>query len=334
MKKFYILIISSLLLTLSCKQEKKTHQTLLPHVIGGMNDVTVIMSAKNWEAEPGKTLKEALEQPITALPQEEPQFDILWMPHSNLSSVEKKQRNIIITNIGPDYKENISYKKNVWAQLQLVVQINAPTPERFVELFNENSKTILQTIDDFELERVKTSYKSSEETNLRQDLIKKHQLSMVFPKGFRVNQEENNFIWFDNRYRNVIEGILVYYYPYKDTNTFSKEFLIAKRDSILKKYIPGEVEGSYAATETRFPTISKEYKLNGETYTYELRGLWHVKEGMAMGGPFISITQFDEAHGRIVTVDAFLFAPGEEKRKLIKRLEAVIYSLEFVSDTK
>ncbi len=334
MKKIYILFLSCLLLTISCKQETKKHQSLLPHIIGGMNDVVVIMSTKNWESDPGSVIKQALEQPIPALPQDEPQFDILWMPHSDLSGVVKKQRNIIITNIGPDYKENISYKKNAWAQLQLIVQINAPTPESFIDLFNKNSATILQTIDDFELERVQKSYKSSEDAKLRQDLIKKHKLSLILPKGFRVNQENDNFIWFDNRYRNVIEGILVYYYPYIDTNTFSKEYLIAKRDSILKEYIPGEAPGSYAATETRFPTISKEYNLSGKTYTYELRGLWHVKEGMAMGGPFISITQFDKEHGRIVTVDGFLFAPGEEKRKLIKRLEAVIYSLEFVSDKK
>ncbi len=171
--------------------------------------------------------------------------------------------------------------------------------------------------------------KKSQENDIHKKLLSNHQIDLVVPKGYTINFEEDNFIWLDNRHRNIIEGILIYYYPYTDSNTFTKDYLVEKRNSILKKYVPGEKEGSYSATEMRFPIESNEYKLNGEKYTFELRGLWNVVGGFAMGGPFISITQYDEDRNRIVTVDGFLFAPDEDKRNLVKRLEAILYSLKF-----
>jgi hypothetical protein len=326
-KRFFLLSLTILLVT-SCKEQKGSN-TLLPHVSGAMNDVVIIMSPKNWESAPGDSVRNAFQQPVPALPQDEKIFDIIWMPHEGLTQVIKKQRNIVVTTIGPDYQPKINYRKSLWAQSQLVVQIMAPNSEAFTQLFTEHKNEIVARIQDAELERLTKGYKKSPETSIIKELRKNHQVQLAIPKGYTKNLEADNFVWFDNRHRNVIEGILVYYYPYTDENTFSTEFLVNKRNEVLKKYVPGETRGSYATTEMRFPVEAQEYKLNGNLYTYEIRGLWHVLEGMAMGGPFISITQYDEVRRRIVTVDGFIFAPGEDKRNLIKRLEAILFSLEF-----
>ena len=322
---FYITFI--FLFSTSCKQ--KNSQPLLPHIIGAMNDVVLVMSVQNWESEPGEVMRKGLTQFVPAIPQEEPIFDIIWMPHGALSRAIKKQRNIIITKIGPEHKPNISYHKSLWAQSQMVIQITAQNQKEFIALFNKNEKQIINRIQDAELERLMRNYKKSQEWSIHKKILSKHQIDIVVPKGYTINLESDNFIWLDNRHHNVIEGILVYYYPYSDSNTFTTEYLIEKRNSIFQKYIPGEKEGSHPTTEMRFPTQSYEYKLNGKRYTYELRGLWNVVGGLAMGGPFISITQYDEERERIVTIDGFLFAPGEDKRNLLKRIEAILYSLEF-----
>jgi len=330
-----LLYLSLLILAFSsCKNTKKSGQTLLPHVIGGMNDVVVIMSKNNWEGFAGDTIRKTLLQQVPAIPQDERLFDLVWMPHEALDQGIKKQRNIIVTKIGPDYKPNVQIRRSLWAQSQIVVQVMAPTPEAFAEVLAENADKIISQIQQAELERLMNSYKESQEPTVINKLAKDYNVKLTVPKGYTINLEDEDFIWLDFRHRNVIEGVLVYSYPYTDTNTFSTDFLIAKRNEILKKYIPGETEGSYPVTETRFPILASEYKLNGNRYTYELRGLWHVMEGMAMGGSFVSITQYDEARKRIVTVDGFLFAPGEEKRNLLKRLDAILYSLDFPEEEK
>jgi hypothetical protein len=330
MKRVIIFILFISLLSFSCKQ-LKNNKTLLPHVTGAMNDVLLVMSTKNWESEPGEEIREVLLQSVPAIPQDEKKFDIVWMPHEAFTHAVQKQRNIIITKIGPDYKSKISYYVSLWAQSQLVIQIMAPNQEEFIKLMIENGDALVNRLENAELERLMSSYNKSQESSIRKNLNAQYKIDLIVPKGYTINLQTDNFIWLDNRYRNTIEGILIYFYPYTDSNTFTTSYLVEKRNANLKKYIPGEKEGSYPVTETKFPIVSKEYELNGKRYTYEMRGLWKVVDGFAMGGPFMSITQFDEINQRIVTVDGFIFAPGEEKRKLIKHLEAILYSLNFIN---
>lgn len=322
----WILMLS--MLGISCRKGA-VNQIVLPSITGAMYDVVIIMSTPNWESEPGEALRTELEKPIASLPRDEQMFDLIWMPHEGFSQAVKKQRNILITKIGPDYKPKITFQRDIWAKKQLTIQIMAPNSEEFVKLFEENAPAIEQQIHQAELERLKESYKKSQEASINAHLKEKHFIDLIVPKGYTINAEGKDFVWLDNRHRDVIEGVLIYYYPYTDTNTFTNKYLLDKRNQYMKLHIPGEAEGSYAQTEMRFPVTTSEFMLNGKRFTYEMRGLWHIVEGNAMGGPFISITQVDEARQRIVTLDAFLFAPTDDKRNLLKRLEAIIYTLEF-----
>ncbi|HBH50067.1 MAG TPA: hypothetical protein DDX98_15590 [Bacteroidales bacterium] len=315
-------------LSISCNQSK-SNKSLLPTIIGGMHDVVVVMSAKNWEAEPGDTLRSFLLQSVPAIAQEEKLFDLIWMPHDGFTPAVKKQRNIILTQIGPDYQERIVYRESLWAKSQLVIQIMAPNPEAFAKLITEYGDEIVNRFQDAELNRVKDNYKNNHDKEIRATLKENHSLDLILPRGYKINVEKENFVWLINSYRNITENILVYHYPYTDNNTFTTDYLVDKRDAFMKTYVIGEVEGSYPSTETRFPITTSEYNFNDSIYTMELRGWWKMNKGMAMGGPFVSISQFDEPRGRIVTVDGFVFGAGEDKRELLKHLEAVLFSLEF-----
>ncbi len=52
-----------------------------------------------------------------------------------------------------------------------------------------------------------------------------------------------------------------------------------------------------------------------------------MKNGISMGGPFVSLSVVDVKRDRIVTVEGFVFAPGKSKMNLVRQVEAVIYSL-------
>ena len=57
-----------------------------------------------------------------------------------------------------------------------------------------------------------------------------------------------------------------------------------------------------------------------------MRGLWKMV-GDLMGGPFVSIARVDEANGRIVVAEGFVYAPETKKRNFIRKLEAALYTL-------
>ena len=48
-----------------------------------------------------------------------------------------------------------------------------------------------------------------------------------------------------------------------------------------------------------------------------------------MGGPFVSLTQYDEQRGRIVTVDGYVYAGKKDKRNYMRQIEAIISTMKF-----
>ena len=120
--------------------------------------------------------------------------------------------------------------------------------------------------------------------------------------------------------------MVIYTYPYTDKNTFTPEYLNAKRDSVMKINIPGGPEGSYMGTQEVDPPVFTGMNVKGK-FAAEIRGLWEIK-GDVMGGPFVSLTRLDEVNQRVVTVEVFVYAPEVDKRNLLRHNEAALYSLE------
>lgn len=71
---------------------------------------------------------------------------------------------------------------------------------------------------------------------------------------------------------------------------------------------------------------SYEEILHEKAFASELRGLWKIENDF-MGGPFVSLTVYDEARARLVTVEGYVYAPYFDKREYIREVEAVVRSL-------
>ena len=48
-----------------------------------------------------------------------------------------------------------------------------------------------------------------------------------------------------------------------------------------------------------------------------------------MGGPFVSLITKDEVNNRFVMIDGFVYAPKEDKRELLRQVEAILYTIDF-----
>ena len=92
----------------------------------------------------------------------------------------------------------------------------------------------------------------------------------------------------------------------------------------MEANIPGAMEGMYMATDSNYVEV-KDIVVKGE-YAFEARGLWYMKGDM-MGGPFVSHARVDRPNGRVVVVEAFVYAPEKQKRDLIRQMEASLYTL-------
>ncbi|WP_158867356.1 DUF4837 family protein [Maribellus comscasis] len=296
------------------------------NITGKAGEMIVVISEQSWNGEPGKVLRETLAQPQLALPQDEPIFDLVDVPHAAFKSIFKSTRNIIQTSISSNVeKEEVKFTDDVWAYPQATVQITAKTPDRFVELFSENRDKIISYFISAEKERLTMNYNQYYEKGVYNILDRDFEVTMKVPPGFQIAKEAEDFIWYKYETPEISQGVIFYSYPYVSDSAFTSNYQIRIRDSLLKTHVPGPRDGSYMSTEKRIEPIVNVFKHNGN-YATEMRGLWRVENDF-MGGPYVSIAELDTDKQRVLVAFGYVYAPSKDKRNFIRQVEAMIYSL-------
>ena len=307
----------------ACSQDGNS----LPTVSGNKYEVLVVMNVPQWKAASGRSLVELLNSDVEGLPQPEPAMKINRCNRREFNDLLKPARNILLTEIAQKFKSpKIIYTTNKWAQPQSVVYIQAPNDSVFTSTIRTYGKNILDFFLRTERERQIEFNKSMINATAKAEVEKKFGIQIDISTGINKSIKKKDFYWITNDNANVRQDIVIYSYSYTDKKTFTKMFILSKRDSVMKENIPGEFEGSYMGTEYKFyPPTFKEVWVN-KSYCVEVRGLWKIKNGAAMGGPFVSHTRWDEINHRVICIEGFVFAPGNKKANAMRQLEAIIYS--------
>ncbi|MDD2549621.1 MAG: DUF4837 family protein [Bacteroidales bacterium] len=324
-------LILMLLLTTSCDKGTGGKSSLLPNVTGSAGEVIVSMNRGVINDSIGKTLKSVLEDEYPMLPQSEPLFRPIMVPSQNFSNIFRTHRNIILIKVGEEFKKaQMVPQHDVWAAPQFVLNIVGPSYPAIEELVKKDKDKLVQMLEQNERNRVVQNATKYEVRVLRELIKEKFDVSMVFPKGYTLKLDTTDFVWISYETPSLSQGIFIYEYPYTDANTFTAEYLIAKRDSMLKRYVPGPTKGSYMITETLIPPVFQPLMYR-DRYFGQLRGLWDVY-GHPMGGPFISLTTVNETNNSIITVDGYVHAPKLDKRNYIRQVEALLLNTRLAED--
>ena len=141
----------------------------------------------------------------------------------------------------------------------------------------------------------------------------------------------DDFFWASTNTGTADRNFVMYSYPYTDKDTFTKEYFVHKRDSVMKANIPGFKEGVYMSTDSLLTDVRPINVQN--SYTMEARGLWRMK-GDFMGGPYVSHTRLDEKNQRIITAEIFVYSPDKMKRNLVRQMEASLYTLKLPNEVQ
>jgi hypothetical protein len=323
-----IIPVLLLLLLVTCKKEK---QPLLPKVSGKPGEVIIVIDQYIWDSEIGISLNNLLTQPFEALPQTEPSYDPVRIASSAFTNIFKSHRNIIIAKISPrNKKPRILVQRDIWAKPQIVINLIGPNDSTTVDYLKVNGEKLLNLLNQAEINRTVVNYRKNRAKGIDESLKKKHQVSISVPMGYQVGVDSSDFVWISHELSDLTQSVLIYYYEYTDTNTFTSEYLVNKRNEFTRKYVPGPVVGSYMTIEPSYPVSFREYTRDN-IYYVELRGLWRL-ENAFMGGPFINITSLDESRNRVVSVDAFVYAPSLDKRNYVRELEAILYTFKITPE--
>jgi hypothetical protein len=311
MKKTAI-ILFFLITALSCSDNQ---QKLLPASSGNINNISVVTNDELWEGAVGEVIRENFGRPIYGLPQIEPTFSLSHIPSKVFSGFATKSRTILKIDVSEN--EGVFNFKNTYASPQRIIQITANSPDKIIEIINENLNSIYSTMYFNEIqEKQRRIAKNLSKT----EAIKNNTgVSLKFPSAYRVAKADTNFVWI----RRDIETGSVNLFIYRQTN-LTKQSIIEKRDSISKIYIPGPAENTYMSTDLIYTPNTHEINVGGKQ-VFETRGLWEI-EGQFMAGPFLNF-QIKLGDDDFIMLDGFVYSPGSTKREYIFELEAIMRTL-------
>ena len=292
---------------------------------GRAYELLVVVDHGVWDRAAGRALHDALDADMPGLPQSEPSFRIMYTSPKDYDSTLKLIRNIIIVDIQDIYtKASFKYAKDVYANPQMILTIQAPNEEEFEKFVEENKKTIVDFFTRAEMNRQITFLEGKHSNFISQKVDSLFGCDIWVDAELANSKTGDDFFWASTNTGTADRNFVMYSYPYTDKDTFTKEYFVHKRDSVMKANIPGFKEGVYMSTDSLLTDVRPINVQN--SYTMEARGLWRMK-GDFMGGPYVSHVRLDKANQRIIVSEIFVYSPDKMKRNLVRQMEASLYTL-------
>lgn len=310
---------------------KKKKGFLMPNATGLPYEMLVVMDEEQWERPLGRAVFNVLDTDVPGLPQSERSFRISRVdPSAFNSNMFRIMRNVIKVDIQDIYSQpKFKFARNVYSYPQMIMTLQAHDEASLTEYINANRQSIIDFFTKAEMNREIENLR--EKHNPEVSRLAREILDVDVWVPWEVNRfkKGKDFLWASTNVGKKDMSIVLYSYPYTDTNTFTLEYFLQKRDSVMKANIPGGPEGSYMTTNHNYVYV-EDATVRGK-YAQVARGLWRV-QGDRMGGPFVSHSRVDEVNGRIVVAETFIYAPESLKRDLLRRMEAALYTVQLPSE--
>ena len=305
--------------------KKKKKSLLMPNASGLPYEMLVVMDDDQWDRPLGRAVFNVLDTDVPGLPQSERSFRISRVePDGFNSNMFKIMRNVIKVDIQNIYTQpKFKFARNVYSYPQMIMTLQAPDEESLTEYINNNRQSIIDFFTKAEMNREIENLRerhNPEVSRLAEEILG---VDIWVPWGLNKFKTGKDFLWASTNVGKKDMNLVLYSYPYTDKNTFTLDYFLQKRDSVMKANIPGGPKGSYMTTNHDYVYV-EDGTVRGK-YAQIARGLWRI-QGDRMGGPFVSHSRVDEANGRVVVAEAFIYAPESLKRDLLRRMEAALYT--------
>jgi len=310
----FVLIIAT---TISCNKNDKL--TLVSST-GRINHVLIVIKNSDWDGKIGDALRDIITEPVVGLPQEEQQFSINHVAPETFNQLFKRSRNIMF--VGFDKETKFYTNNNIYANPQTTLSILGKSEQDIIDNINSHKKKIITTFKNNDLKVYQRKLAKDLWNPKNIETLKNLGFTLKIPNQYVKVEDNGDFLWFRNDFTKGQMNVLAYTIPIETSADLQIDQIIKIRDSIGKKYIPGQFENTYMKTEPQFKPIIKNLKMQ-EMDAIESRGLWIV-ENDYMGGPFLNYTIYDKSNNRLIIVEGFSYSPATKKRDFVFELEAIL----------
>jgi hypothetical protein len=342
----HILPIFCAILFFSCQEKNSEY---LPKATGKPGEVVLIVDSLQWNGALGTELKKIFRAEVPGLPQDEPMFTVIRAhPAKNLHLLtqlktlvyvftldqkSKGTRNLTkslspetIKRIQTDTSFYLSTVKDEYARGQEVMYLFGDTEENLIKHLSKNRKQLIDHFNKLERERLASKLFSST-AGITSTLRKEQNIDIKIPATYRLANKKNNFVWARQIFADQDKDIFITWKPYESEYQLLPDSVMAWRDAIAKDNLFEDPKNpiSYLVIEKEdAPVYAQQVNFNNK-FAMEIRGLWRTNH-RTMGGPFLGYALTDESRGLIYYIEGFAYAPGKDKRELMRELETILWS--------
>jgi len=306
-------------MVVSCKQSADK-QPFLPSSTGGVNSLVVVMEDDLWQGEVGERVREQFARPALVFMPPQPILSLRQIPPQVFRGAITHSRSVLY--VQEDTLSISHVKTNVYARPQKVAVVKGSNYEELVANIDSVAPKAIASYRAVELKEAQKRFTRS--LNIEKALEEEFGIQMNIPSAYKMGSREENFVWFSRLIPKGNMNIIAYSMPedsFANDSTFVHD-IVRMRDSIGKKYIPGEYEGTYMMTEKAFLPYVFGAEI-GEKKAAEVIGIWEIN-GYPMAGPFLTYIINDKENNRKMVIEGFAFVPNTPKRDYMFELEAIL----------
>lgn len=357
MKYYIVRCLILVALFISCSDSK--NKEYLPKATGKPGDVLVFMDSLQWNGELGQEFRKIFLAPFPGSPQNEPSFNVIWVHPSRGLSMLKQMRNLVyvftldqkssgtrtllrqfseptLNRIRTDTTFHMATAQEEFAKGQEVMYLMGNTEEDLIRFLQNQKQAIADYFNNAERKRLTAELNRTRSTEgLTAFLRTEQNVELRVPIGYKLADRAANFAWFRNPAAEIDKNVFLSWKPYRSEYQLLPDSLIEWRNEIAKQHLfenPANPE-SYLVTEQEDAKVhARQIKMNGN-FAMELRGLWRTNL-RTMGGPFISYALVDEPRGLLYYIEGFAYAPGKDKREIIRDLETTLWTFRTIPPAK
>lgn len=341
-----------------CSSEVRQQLQPVPTAFGPRNQLVVIADEDVWKGNVGDSVRYYFSSAYPLLPQPEPIFDLLHYTPNELAGMEQRKQlrtYLILTNLQDEdatttqlttdiigsekvrsIKEDPNAPRNTvgldkWAKGQLLIFLHESGEQALADQVAASFPAIKERIDRANRTRIEANvFVNGDNKVVQNDIIDAMRIQMRIPKKYFTALDEDNTIWIRRETPVSSANIMIHKMPYKNQAQLSKENLKAIQDSLGKKLVSSDIEGTYMQiNDIDLPLLTNVVELNGN-YALEGRGIWEIVNDY-MGGAFVSYLTVNPNTNELIFINGFIHAPGEEKREFMQNLEYIISTIKFLS---
>ncbi len=322
MRSLALLFVVGMAAVTSCGDSSVTRT--LPNVTGSTGELLVVMDRALWDGSPGRALRDDVAPVLVGLPQAEPAFTLAHANPDGFRDVLIAHRNIIIAAVDKEKPEpSLTFERNRWSETQLVITLTAPDSLSLTKTISDNAEAIRQRINAVERERITSWLVNSAGRNKGVMKSGDQSYEIIMPAGYRTDYNKEDVLIVSEETPSTTQSVIISVSDRVASRIGCIE-LADMTEKITSARIKGP-EGSYMVIEKQVPVSCRSFRLHNTDYI-EMRGLWTL-EGGYMGGPFISYAFIDPVTAKAVIVTGFVYAPRDDKRELLRQVEALMYTV-------